>query len=227
MVTLDEQQVTKLTIDAYPDQRYDGPPARTWTALFNPTELTFSRTNVYNNEQAAGASRPSTSYGHGEPDEISLDFFLDGTGVVASSDSVRARVDALLELTRFQPDTHHPYYVHLYWAAFHFRGVLRSADVAYTLFDRSGEPVRATVTASFMEVIEQEDLAATERRESSDLHQRYEVGEDETLDAIAHRIYGDARFWRPIAEVNALVNPRDVVAGTVLTLPPRRQGVGT
>lgn len=224
MVTLDEQQVTKLTIDAYPDQRYEDPPALTWTALFNPTELKFARKNVYNNEQAAGASRPSTSYAHGEPDEISIEFFFDGTGVVDTSQTVRDRVEALLELTKFQPDTHYPYYVHLYWAAFQFRGVLKSADVTYTLFDRAGEPLRGKVSAAFMEVIEQEDLAATERRESADLHQRYEVGEDETLDLIAHKIYGDARFWRPIAEVNDLVNPRAVESGTILTLPPRAKG---
>lgn len=220
MASLDELQLAKLTIDAYADQRFTE-LASTWRALFNPTELGFARKNHYNNEQAAGASRPTTSYSSGEPDEISIEFFFDGTGVVESGASVRERLDALLDLTSFQPDTHRPYYIHLYWGSFNFRGVLTSADVTYTLFDRAGEPLRAKVACQFSEVIEPEDLARTERRESADLHQTWLVGQDETLDLIAHKVYGSPAFWRPIAEVNQLTNPRAVEPGTVLVLPPR------
>ena len=42
----------------------------------------------------------------------------------------------------------------------------------------------------------------------------------ERLDAIAHRVYGDARYWRPLAAANHLTNPRCLRPGTVLVLPP-------
>ncbi|WP_326642253.1 LysM peptidoglycan-binding domain-containing protein [Streptosporangium sp. NBC_01755] len=222
-MTLDENQLAKLTIEVYRDQRYTE-LAGIWKALFNPTELAFSRKNRYSNEQPAGASRPATSYAGGEPDQISIDFFFDGTGVVEGSQTVRARLNRLLDLTRFQSDTHMPYYVHLYWGDFTFRGVLTAAEVAYQLFDRAGEPLRARVKATFQEVIEPEDLARAERRESPDLYQTWLVSEGDTIDAIAHRVYGSPDYWRPLAAANRLVNPRRLDPGDVLMLPPKVSG---
>jgi hypothetical protein len=218
---LDEVQLAKLTIVAFRDQKFEQPAGIVWRALFNPTELKFSRKNRYENAQAPGASGPTTSFANGEPDEISLDFFFDGTGVVEGGETVRARLAALLELTKFQGDTHMPYYVHLYWGSFTFRGVLKSADVTYTLFDRAGEPLRAKVTAAFMAVVEPETRAAEERRQSPDLRQTWLVAEGDTLDGIAHRVYGSPDYWRGIAEANALANPRRLAPGSILVLPPK------
>jgi nucleoid-associated protein YgaU len=217
---LDEVQLAKLTIDAFRNQEFTQ-PVGTWQALFNPTELKFSRRNRYSNEQAAAASKPTTTFASGEPDEITIEFFFDGTGVVEGSQSVRVRLEALLELTRFQPDTHAPYYTHLHWGSFTFRGVLKSAEVTYTLFDRNGEPLRARVSAVFQEVVGPELLARIERRESPDLRQTWLVRDGDTLDAIAHRVYGSPAYWRPVAEANGLRNPRSLDAGTVLVLPPK------
>lgn len=220
MTILDDVQVAKLTITSYKDQKFTQ-PAGQWRALFNPTELKFSRKNHYSNEQPAGASRPTTSYANGEPDEISIEFFFDGTGVVEGGETVRARLDALLDLTEFQPETHQPYYVEVFWGAFTFRGVLKNADVTYTLFERNGEPLRAKVAATFQEVVEPETLAREERRESPDLRQTWLVKDGDTLPAIAHAVYGSPAYWRPVAEANRLVNPRRIPAGTVLVLPPK------
>ncbi|MFF1509283.1 LysM peptidoglycan-binding domain-containing protein [Streptomyces sp. NPDC058326] len=217
---LDEQQLAKLTIEVFRDQRFTEPAGR-WQAQFNPTELSFGLKNRYTNEQPAGASKPATSYAGGEPDQLSLEFFFDGTGVVDAGDTVRARLRALLDLTRFQPDSHAPYYLRLHWGDFVFPGVMLSADVTYHLFDREGEPVRARVKATFQEVVEPEDLAKAERRESADLYRTWLVREGDTIDGIAHRVYGAVEFWRPVAEANRLVNPRRLSPGTVLVLPPK------
>lgn len=219
-VALDDVQLAKLTIVAFRDQKFRQPMA-TWRALFNPTELKFSRKNKWNNEQPAGASGPTTSFANGEPDEISIELFFDGTGVVEGAETVAARLAGLLALTTFQPDTHMPYYVHLFWGAFTFRGVMKSADVTYTLFDRAGLPLRAKVTAAFMEVKEPEQRAAEERRQSPDLRQTWLVAEGETIAAIADRVYGSPSYWRAVAEANDLVNPRALAPGSVLVLPPK------
>jgi hypothetical protein len=216
-----EQQLAKLTIEAYTDQEFSERTGEPWHALFNPTELSFSRKNAYNNEPSAGTSQPQTSYANGEPDEITLDLFFDGTGVVESDTTVRARIDALLALAAFQPDTHQPYYLHVFWGSWNFLGVMTSAKVTYKIFDREGEPLRATVSATLQEVVAPEVLARTERRESPDLHQTWLVRDGETLDAIAHKVYGSADFWRPLAEVNCLANPRSLDAGRLLLLPPK------
>jgi hypothetical protein len=220
---LDDRLLAKLTIEAYLDQefrRLAGPP---WTALFNPTELAFTKKNRYNTTPSAGSSQPQTSYGAGEPAEISLDLFFDGTGVVESELTVEARVGKLLELGEFRQDTHQPYYLHLHWGTFEFRGVLKQADVKYTLFERTGSPLRATVRITLQEVVAPEPLAREEGRESSDLYQRWLVAEGERLEAIAHEVYGSAAYWRPVAEANRLRNPRALDPGTLLVLPPLAQ----
>ena len=98
----------------------------------------------------------------------------------------------LLAFTDFQPETHQPYYLHLYWGQFDFRGVLDQADVTYTLFDRNGEPLRATVKLSLKEALAPNEVAAEERAASPDLYQTWLVADGDTLDGIAERVYGDA-----------------------------------
>lgn len=221
---LDERQLAKLAIEPYRDQEFREPAGPAWQALFNPTQLGFSRKNNYRTATSAGSSAPQTSYGGGEPDQVQLDLFFDGTGVVESALSVGERIDALLAFAEFQPETHQPFYLHAHWGRFEFRGVLTQADVQYTLFDRAGEPLRATVKITLQEVVAPEELAAEERRESPDLYQTWLVTEGDTIDAIAHRVYGSPAWWRPLAEANALPNPRALEVGSVLLLPPKEKG---
>ncbi len=226
-MSLTTSQLTKLTIDAYTDLEFRTAAGVTWTALLNPTELSFSRKNTYQQTQSAGTSTPQQSFGGGEPDQVSLDLLLDGTGVVGEPGSIGPSLDVLLSLTSFQGETHQPYYVHAHWGRFSFRGILVQVDVTYKLFDRTGEPLRATVKLQLKEALSPEEVQAEDRPASPDLYQTWLVKEGETLDAIAARVYGDPAYWRPLASVNALVNPRGLRTGQLLILPPiaAREGV--
>lgn len=46
------------------------------------------------------------------------------------------------------------------------------------------------------------------------------AGSTERLDAIAHRLFGDPRYWRIIAGFNNLDNPLELGAGLLLRIPP-------
>jgi len=219
-MNLTATQLTKLTIDAYTDIKFERPAGIRWQALLNPTELSFSRKNLYQATQSAGTSAPQQSFSGGEPDQVQLDLLLDGTGVVGDPGGIGDLLDGLLELTKFQGDTHQPYYVHAFWGRFTFRGILTQADVTYKMFDRAGEPLRATVKLTLKEALSPEEVAAEDRPTSPDLHQTWLVKDGEALDAIAARVYGDPALWRPLATVNRLTNPRGLVTGMVLRLPP-------
>ena len=219
-MTLTAMALTKLTIDAYTDLEFTTPAGVSWTALLNPSELSFSRKNLYQATQSAGTSAPQQSFTGGEPDQVSLDLLLDGTGVVGDAGTIGPTLDALVSLTKFQGDTHQPYYVHAYWGRFSFRGILVQVDVTYKLFDRAGEPLRATVKLQLKEALSPEEVQATDRPESPDLYQTWLVRDGETLDAIAARVYGDPAYWRPLAAANRLVNPRGLRSGQQLVLPP-------
>jgi hypothetical protein len=217
-------QLTKLTIDAYLDIKFEKPAGIQWQALLNPTELSFSRKNLYQATQSAGSAAPQQSFSGGEPDQVQLDLMLDGTGVVGAPGSIGIRLDSLLALTKFQGDTHQPYYVHAHWGRFSFRGILTQADVTYKMFDRAGEPLRATVKISLKEALSPEEVEAETRPASPDLYQTWMVRDGERLDAIANAVYGDPAFWRPLASANRLANPRGLVTGQMLLLPPMDKG---
>lgn len=223
-MNLTATQLTKLTIDAYTDLAFEKPAGVRWQALLNPSELSFSRKNLYEATQSAGTSAPQQSFSGGEPDQVQLDLLLDGTGVVGDPGSIGPVLEALLELTKFQGETHQPYYVHAYWGRFSFRGILTQADVTYSMFDRDGEPLRATVKLSFKEALSPEEVAAEDRPASPDLYQTWLVKDGETLDAVAANVYGDPSLWRPLAAANRLTNPRGLWTGQVLLLPPLEAG---
>ncbi len=213
-------QLVKLTIEAYQDLDYREPAGIRWQAPLNPTELSFARRNRYAEQQAAGSPAVEQSYAGRDPDQVQIDLLLDGTGVVGEPGGVGAKLDALLELTRYRGETHQPYYVQVWWGRFSFRGYLDRADVTYKLFDRTGEPLRAAVKLTLTEAVSPREATATARPSTPDLYQTWLVKDGERLDAIAARIYGDPAYWRPLAAANRLVNPRALVTGTVLLLPP-------
>lgn len=213
-------ELAKLTIVAYADQEFTQPAGPVWRAQLNPTELSFSRKNTYGATQTVGTSAPQQSYGGGEPDQVQIDLLLDGTGVLGVPGGIGPLLEALLELTRYRGETHQPYYVHCFWGRFGFRGVLTQADVTYKLFDRSGEPLRATVKLTLKEALSPRELEATDRPESPDLYQTWLVADDDRLDAIAARVYGDPAYWRALAEANRLPNPSALASGQLLLLPP-------
>ncbi len=219
-MNLTATQLTKLTIDAYADLKFEQPTGLRWQALLNPTELSFSRKNLYQATQSAGTSAPQQSFSGGEPDQVQIDLLLDGTGVVGEPGGIGDLLEALLALTKFQGDTHQPYYVHCYWGRFSFRGILTQADVTYKLFDRAGEPLRATVKLSLKEALSPQEVAAEDRPASPDLYQTWLVKDGDALDAIAARVYGDPAYWRPLAAANRLTNPCGLTTGQLLLLPP-------
>jgi len=223
-VILDERQLVKLAIQPFSDQEFQRPAGPPWLALFNPPQLAFTRKNRYQNTRSTGASAPETSYAGGEPDQVQLDLFFDGTGVLETAEGVAARIEGLLAFARFQPTTHAPYYLHAHWGRFDFRGVLTQADVSYTLFDRAGHPLRASVKITLQEVVAPAVRSAEERRESPDLYQTWLVSEGDRIDTIAHEVYGDPAWWRPLASANHLANPRALEVGSVLLLPPKEKG---
>jgi hypothetical protein len=220
--TATEGSPPKLRIETYSDQKFQQSDG-SFAVLFNPSEYTLTRSNAWNQTQAPGNSRPTSSFRAGNPDQLALSLFFDGTGAAGKTGSVRPDVDKVLDLLRYQGDGHKPRFVKLVWGGpgggLNFQCYVKSASVAFTLFARSGEPIRAKIQATFEEVLDPEDRIAHERRASPDLRRLWHVKEGETLDLIAHRAYGDVRYWRELARANNLENPRSLVPGTALLLP--------
>jgi nucleoid-associated protein YgaU len=97
--------------------------------------------------------------------------------------------------------------------------VLARVSQRYIMFRPDGKPVRARLQVTFNE-FRNADLEAKEiKRETVDYTKIYTVIAGDTLSAIAGRVYGNARMWRPIALANGVDNPRRLEAGARLVIP--------
>jgi nucleoid-associated protein YgaU len=196
-------------------------------AMFNPTEIGWSRAiswqpepvvgsmdgwGRFNTEQLFLAARPAT---------MSVNLFFDTYEARTGPTDVRKLTRAVAELAEVDTELHHPPVCRLSWGVFDniFTGVVTELDQTFSMFLADGTPVRATVSCSFTEYATR---AHALRRElhSADVHKTWIVRRADTLHGIAAAEYGDPSLWRHIAEANGIVNPRrDLRSGAVLKLP--------
>jgi phage tail protein X len=109
------------------------------------------------------------------------------------------------------------------WGYVHyFRCFIESLSVTYTLFASSGAPLRATADISLKE--RADILPFTNPTSGGEGGERScRVAAGDTLHSIAHRHYGQPRFWRGLAAVNGIDDPMRLPSGTVVSLPSATQ----
>jgi nucleoid-associated protein YgaU len=104
------------------------------------------------------------------------------------------------------------------WGSFSFIAIMESVNVTFTMFLPNGTPVRARAKVK-MKQVEEQALYAPQNPTSRSVPKRvWTVKEGQTLDWIAYKEYGDPAFWRHLAQINNLDNPRDLRPGQVLNL---------
>jgi nucleoid-associated protein YgaU len=214
-------------------------------ALFNPSEISLSRSATWEQQRVVGQSGLSSAeveqeFRSVEAETFSIELFFDtyearsgaGTGASAAvsflpaslapargASDVRRHTDRIAALANVDQELHRPPICHLRWGVFDiFTGVLTSLHQRFTLFLDDGTPVRATLTCDFVEVGTQAQGRASELH-SSDVAKTRQVRRHDTLQSLAADEYGDPGLWRPIATANGIVNPRDLRPGTLLTIP--------
>lgn len=209
-------------------------------ALFNPGEISLSRSAKWEQQQAVGQSKASVEqeFRSVEAETFSIELFFDtyesrSSGLTAAgaaatflpasliggreATDVRQYTDQIARLVEVNAELHRPPVCDLRWGVFDiFTGVLISLQQRFTMFLDDGTPVRATLTCDFAEVGTQ--ARATELH-SSDVIKKRQVRRYDTLQSLAAAEYGDPAWWRPIATANGIVNPRDLRPGMTLAIP--------
>jgi nucleoid-associated protein YgaU len=205
----------------------------TITALFNPNQITITKTANWKCVDSPEHDVPPTQFTSGEPAILSLDLFFDtyDSASSGSKTNVRVRTDKIFSLTTVQGhgSLHRPPTCELSWGRFvlsDFQWVLRELTQRFTLFLEDGTPVRATLLCVFQQWRGDEMEAALINLQSVDVDKRRVVRRDETLVGIAAEEYNDPTLWRPIAVANRIANPRVLEPGRRLTIPsnPDRGG---
>ena len=229
-------ELTKVEIRAFKDKTY-GEEIGKFVLPINPEQFSQTFKIEYDQEQAQGSQGNDPEFKFTSPEDLKLDFTVDGTGVVPVKGEagsfhrdVVQQVQDLLQLVYvMNPETHKPNFLRLLWGDFSFGNgngfncILKDLQINYTLFSPDGKPLRAKVTANFTQYVEQERRVREEGKESPDVTHIRTVKAGDTLPLMTHRIYGDPNYYLQVAKVNGLVNFRRLNSSVNLRFPPLRK----
>lgn len=198
---------------------------------FNPEKYAVSKSLQLAEIGIPGLDAPVVQYVRGQNETIGMELFFDTTEHGRSGEKVedvRKLTSEVYKLIKINSELHAPPRVRLLWGAAgqltnHGASepllVLESINEEFTLFSPTGVPLRATLTVKFRHVLTIEKQLRKDPPKSSDRTKLYRVNRGDTISRIAHENYADVNLWRPIAEANALANPRLLEPGQVLTIP--------
>ena len=97
--------------------------------------------------------------------------------------------------------------------------MVTSLKEKFSLFDSSGNVVRATVTLTLKSYEAVEVQVRDMKRSSPDRTRVRAVRDGETLAQLAYEAYAEPRLWRAIATQNDIDRPRFLTTGQTLRIP--------
>lgn len=101
-----------------------------------------------------------------------------------------------------------------------FQAAVLSVSQKFLLFNEKGDCLRSTVTLSLKESLDKGIKMGTNPTSYGKSGNLHTVCEGDRLDLIAAKAYNKPGLWRHIAEYNGINNPRDLVPGRKLIIPP-------
>ncbi len=218
--------LTKMTITGYSDNKFSTQKGDAFTVMINPSKYDHSFTLNYSEEESPGKAATTTKFKTVGPEKVSFDFMLDDTGAVKkNSENEGKDIDTMLTAFKdavytYNGDTHEPNFVMLKWGTFIFKSRLESLKIDYQMFKPSGAPLRAKVTVSFKGYVDPEKETQIANRSSPDLTHIVTVKEGDSLPYLCNKIYKDSKYYLQVAEINNLVNIRNLKVGSKLIFPP-------
>lgn len=197
----------------------------TFEVMVNPESFTHDyRLKFSEIKQGHGTSGTQLKYEYTEPEELTLEFIFDSSGIIDGKprDSIVKDIQDLKEiLIDYKGDIHEPRHYKVLWGGNNvYKGRVKDLNITYKLFSPNGKPLRALVKVKFISSVEGEKQALKENKKSPDLTHHRRVKAGDTLHLMCKRIYGDASYYLQVAEVNKLGNFRRLAPGQELLFPP-------
>jgi LysM repeat protein len=195
-----------------------------FSVLFNPSEYTIEDASKWS-DQERNQQKPELHYTGGDRKKLTMELFFD---TYEGRSDVREHTRKIANLLVLNAEVHRPPKVTLSWgpsspgathAEFPFGCVLESLKQQFVMFLGDGTPVRARLAVVFLEFSLPEEELQENETHSPNHTKAYVVKTGDTLSGIASRFYGDPRLWRPIAVENDVLDPRNITAGRVLSIP--------
>jgi Contractile injection system tube protein/LysM domain len=217
----DRGRLEKLKIKAYEKPDYSGQSIGEFSAYINPSEITLSYEMEYDSAQGSGTTGSRMNFKKMKPGDLSLTFFLDGTGANGDRIDVQQKIEQFQTITGYNGNIHRPNYLKLTWGTLSVkRCVLKSASIAYKLFKPDGVPLRAIITANFTDNSDDRTRQAISQDRSPDLTHLHLVKAGDTLPGLCQQIYGSADYYLEVARANQIDHFRRLIPGQKLIFPP-------
>jgi len=215
-------RLEKLVVQAYSAPDYaEASFIDSFESYVNPSEITLAYEMEYDSAQGSGTTGSRMDFKKVKPGDLSLSFFLDGTGANGVKIEVQEQVEKFQTLTGYNGDIHRPNYLKVAWGTIQVkRCVLKSASIAYKLFKADGTPLRATIAATFVDAVEDQTRVALAQDSSPDLTHVRVLRAGDSLAALCNQIYGDPALYLKVARANRLDGVRHLPAGTRVRFPP-------
>ncbi|MEW6428996.1 MAG: hypothetical protein AB1568_13280 [Thermodesulfobacteriota bacterium] len=215
----------KLVIRAYEQPDYSGQPVDEFQAYVNPSEITLAYEMEYDAAQASGTTGSRMEFKKMKPGDLTLNFFIDGTGANGRKADVQELVRKFQAVTGYNGNIHRPNYLKVAWGTLQIkRCVLKNASIAYKLFKPDGVPLRAVVTANFTDNTDDQTRVATAQDQSPDLTHVRLIKAGDNLPSLCYQIYGDPGYYLEVARANGLDHFRNLTPGEKLFFPPLKDG---
>jgi hypothetical protein len=224
-----DNSLSKLVIKCYLDKDFkQKKPEFDFTLPINPEAFTRNYTVNLDTRVAQGQPGTQAGYKSSQPEQLKLDFVLDGTGVVqfykkpAGTNSVHDELHAFLQCVyKYDGKTHRPNYLILYWGTeIKFPCVLSSVDLNHTMFKPDGSPLRIKISATFTKTESDAARAAIAQMSSPDLTHQRQVKQGDRLDSLSYTIYADPNYFLMVGAFNQLTTVRRLTPGAKLRFPP-------
>jgi hypothetical protein len=223
----DKGTLEKLTILSYEKADYsDKKPSGKFEAYTNPSEITLAYEIEYNGAQGAGTTNSRMTFNKAKPGDLSLTFFIDGTGadgklINGKPIDVQKKIEEFQSVTGYNGKIHRTSYLKIVWGTLPVkRCVLKGASIAYKLFKPDGIPLRAVITANFTDNSDDKTREALAQNQSPDLTHVRLVKAGDTLPGLCYQIYGDPNYYLEVARANQIDNFRNLTPGSKIFFLP-------
>jgi Contractile injection system tube protein len=214
----------KMTVYAYNNADLsDSHKKGEYKATINPENYVLDIKMEFNDGQGTGTSGAQPRFKLKNPEELSFEFLFDNTGIIDDNpkENITDDINSFRELLMgFDGDTHEPKFFKLVWGTLLFKARCTGLNITYKLFNPDGAPIRAVCKGTFKELKEEELRVSEENRSSPDLTHFRVVQKGDTLPLMCYQIYGDAKYYLQVAQVNKLANFRSLQPGAELFFPP-------
>ncbi|HLZ86739.1 MAG TPA: hypothetical protein VKQ52_05860 [Puia sp.] len=227
-----DSALSKMVIHSFSDKDFQQEEKdKLFTVPINPEAFTKNYKVDLDNRTGHGQPGTQPGYKSSTPEELKIDFVLDGTGTVEGYPSQYDNVSVHDQLTAFldcvytfNGSIHRPNFVIVIWGSeIAFPGTVSSVDLNHTLFLPNGTPLRIKVSVTFVKSESDNARAAANKLQSPDLTYYHRVQRGDRLDLLTFSKYNDPNYFLQVGRINNLVTVRKIAPPQELYFPPFAQ----